>query len=223
MAQGWTEKVVETTADGSATIYLPELDEHYHSVKGARTESQYVFVDCGLNHCRKEKVRILEIGFGTGLNAALTAMAAGGRHIEYFTVELYPLSSEELEATGYCPLFPPGLFRGIHEAGWGNLVEITPEFSIKKINCDITGASAELPEDADVVYFDAFAPDKQPEMWTDHIFRKIYGAMSPGGILTTYCAKGEVRRRLQSVGFTVERLPGPPGGKREILRAVKPS
>ena len=219
----WSKKVVETTADGSSTIYLPELDEHYHSVKGALTESQYVFVDCGLNCCRKKEVRILEVGFGTGLNAALTAMVAAGRRIVYYTVELYPLSSQEIEAMGYRPLFPPGLFCSIHEAGWGKLVEITPEFSIKKINCDITEASAELPEDVDVVYFDAFAPEKQPEMWTDKMFRKVCGAMSAGGILTTYCAKGEVRRRLQSVGFVVERLPGPPGGKREILRAVKPS
>ena len=133
MAQGWTEKVVETTADGSATIYLPELDEHYHSVKGALTESQYVFVDCGLNCCRKKEVRILEVGFGTGLNAALTAMVAAGRRIVYYTVELYPLSSQEIEAMGYRPLFPPGLFCSIHEAGWGKLVEITPEFSIKKL------------------------------------------------------------------------------------------
>lgn len=218
----WSKKVVETTADGSSTIYLPELDEHYHSVKGALTESQYVFVDSGLKYCRKKEVRILEIGFGTGLNAALTAMAADGRSIEYYTVELYPLSSQEIEAMGYSSLFPAGLLRGVHEAGWNKLVGIIPGFSIKKINCDVTEASVELPENVDVVYFDAFAPEKQPEMWTDRMFERIYGAMSAGGVLTTYCAKGEVRRRLQSVGFVVERLPGPPGGKREILRAVKP-
>lgn len=218
----WSKKVVEATTDGSATIYLPELDEHYHSVKGALTESQYVFVDSGLKYCRKKEVRILEIGFGTGLNAALTAMAADGRSIEYYTVELYPLSSQEIEAMGYSSLFPAGLLRGVHEAGWNKLVGIIPGFSIKKINCDVTEASVELPENVDVVYFDAFAPEKQPEMWTDRMFERIYGAMSAGGVLTTYCAKGEVRRRLQSVGFVVERLPGPPGGKREILRAVKP-
>lgn len=218
----WSKKVVEATTDGSATIYLPELDEHYHSVKGALTESQYVFVDSGLKYCRKKEVRILEIGFGTGLNAALTAMAADGRSIEYYTVELYPLSSQEIEAMGYSSLFPAGLLRGVHEAGWNKLVGIIPGFSIKKINCDVTEASVELPENVDVVYFDAFAPEKQPEMWTDSMFERIYGAMSAGGVLTTYCAKGEVRRRLQSVGFVVERLPGPPGGKREILRAVKP-
>ena len=212
MAQGWTEKVVETTADGSATIYLPELDEHYHSVKGARTESQYVFVG------------VLEIGFGTGLNAVLTSMSTGGRSVEYNTVELYPLSLAEVEALGYFSMLPCDaaiLLRRLHEAEWGVLSEITSEFSIRKIKCDMTGSCQEIPHCVDVVYFDAFAPEKQPAMWTNEVFCRIYEAMNDGGVFVTYCAKGEVRRRLQSVGFMVERLPGPPGGKREILRAVK--
>ena len=220
----WSKKGVETTADGSSTIYLPELDEHYHSVKGALTESQYVFVDCGLNCCRKKEVRILEVGFGTGLNAALTAMAAAGRRIEYYTVELYPLSLAEVEALGYFSMLPCDaaiLLRRLHEAEWGVLSEITSEFSIRKIKCDMTGSCQEIPHCVDVVYFDAFAPEKQPAMWTNEVFCRIYEAMNDGGVFVTYCAKGEVRRRLQSVGFMVERLPGPPGGKREILRAVK--
>lgn len=220
----WSKKVVETTADGSSTIYLPELDEHYHSVKGALTESRHVFVECGLKHCRKETVRVLEIGFGTGLNAVLTAIYSKGLRIEYHTCELYPLSLREVEALGYRSVLSEegtALLESVHKAEWETMVEICPGFSIKKILCDLTDSSVCLPQGVDVVYFDAFAPEKQPGMWTDGIFHRIYAAMEIGGILTTYCAKGEVRRRLQSVGFSVERLAGPPGGKREILRAVK--
>lgn len=216
-----SNKVVEITADGSATIYLPELNEHYHSIKGALTESLHIFIDCGLRHCPKQTVKILEIGFGTGLNAALTAMNAGTKTIEYHTFELYPLSINEIRATGYFSLPSGSLLRQIHETRWEELTRISPAFSIKKIKRDFTEESTELPTDVDIVYFDAFAPEKQPEMWTDPIFQKIHKAMSSGGILTTYCAKGEVRRRLQAAGFSVERLPGPPHGKREILRAVK--
>lgn len=224
MNGGWDRKEIEVTADGSATIYLPELDEHYHSTKGALTESRHVFVESGLKHCRKDAVRVLEIGFGTGLNAVLTAIYGKGLQIEYHTCELYPLSLQEVEALGYRSVLPEegvALLENIHEAEWEMMVEICPGFSIKKIRCDLTDSSVRLPQGVDVVYFDAFAPEKQPGMWTDGIFRRIYAAMESGGILTTYCAKGEVRRRLQSVGFSVERLAGPPGGKREILRAVK--
>lgn len=211
---------LEQTADGSSTIYLPGIDEHYHSVKGALTESMHIFINCGLRHCCKDSVSVFEVGFGTGLNAALTALNTDGRAIAYHSVERYPLSESEAEA--YSGTFDgpvASMMRKMASATWDTPVSITPSFTLHKILGD--AATVKLPENIDVVYFDAFAPEKQPEMWSETIFRRLYNAMSDEAVLVTYCAKGSVRRMLQSVGFTVERLPGPPGGKREILRAAK--
>ena len=214
---------VQTTADGSATLYRPDLDEHYHSVKGALTEGRHIFINCGLLHHPKDSVKVLEIGFGTGLNAILTALETS-KTVEFNTLELYPLSPEIIEQANYAAILPPEaapLYKAIHAAEWNTLTRISDNFSINKILCDFTSSDTEIPQGIDVVYFDAFAPEKQPEMWNAEVLQRVYNAMNPGGILTTYCAKGEIRRRLQSVGFTVERLPGPPNGKREILRATK--
>lgn len=215
---------LQTTADGSATLYLPEMDEHYHSVKGALTESNHIFIECGLRHCKKREIRVLEVGFGTGLNALLSALEAKG-HVTYFTLELYPLSAEYIKAVNYGAItgYPNAetIFHALHMAQWDTLSEITSQFTLCKMLCDFVSEQTILPKDIDVVYFDAFAPDKQPEMWDVKLLQRVYNSMSPGGILTTYCSKGEIRRRLQSVGFIVERLLGPPGGKREILRATK--
>lgn len=223
-------KEIEITADGSATVYIPELDEHYHSVKGALAESKHVYVDCGFRRCDKLSVRLLEIGFGTGLNAVLTALNCENKTVEYISLELYPLDVEIVRKMRYGELLACSghesaneIFGRIHSSVWGEPTVITPRFSLKKIKCDLTDPCLQLPENTDVVYFDAFAPEKQPEMWSEDVFMRIYRAMSEDGILTTYCAKGEIRRRLQSVGFRVERLSGPPAGKREILRAVKPN
>lgn len=215
---------IQTTADGSPTLYLPDLDEHYHSVKGALTESQHIFINCGMKHCDKEQIRILEIGFGTGLNALLSATQCS-KPTDYFSLELFPLSMDIIAKAGYIDMFndfdiKQTYFR-LHEATWDSAVKITDMFTLHKLKCDFTSPQTILPTKIDVVYFDAFAPEKQPEMWTDRLLSRIYDCMSPGGILTTYCAKGEIRRRLQSVGFNIERLAGPPGGKREILRATK--
>ena len=212
---------LEQTADGSSTIYLPDIDEHYHSVKGAYTESIHIFLNCGLRHCKKSIITIFEVGFGTGLNAALTALNTDGRDISYYSVERYPLSESEAEAYGrtLSDTVMSSMLRAVNTAPWDTPTAITPRFTLHKINGDAT--ATQPPKGIDVVYFDAFAPEKQPEMWTEDIFRRLYNAMNDGAVLSTYCAKGEVRRRLQSVGFTVERLPGPPGGKREILRATK--
>ena len=218
---------IEITADGSATIYVPHLDEHYHSVKGALTESLHIFRDCAFMHATSTDapLRVLEIGFGTGLNALLSALQSDiSQH--YHTLELYPLSKEIIDSTDYHKAVDndqaPTLFAAIHSAEWNKAVAITPSFTLEKIECDYTDPSTSFPQGIDVVYFDAFAPEKQPEMWAEGPLRRIYDAMNPGGVLTTYCAKGEIRRRLQSIGFVVERLAGPPGGKREILRATKP-
>ena len=215
---------VEITADGSATIYVPHLDEHYHSVKGALTESLHIFRNCAfLYHSpSSQPLRVLEIGFGTGLNAVVTAMATTNeRKAHYISLELYPVEAQLIEKLNYGEMVDNDLLMALHQAQWNAPQVISPTFTLEKLQCDFTQCS--LPTDIDVVYFDAFAPEKQPEMWDESLFKRIYDAMSNGGILTTYCAKGEIRRRLQRVGFIVERLAGPPGGKREILRATKPS
>ncbi len=216
---------IEITADGSATIYVPHLDEHYHSVKGALTESLHIFRDCAFLHhpCQhlNHTLRVLEIGFGTGLNAVVTAMASTENCCaHYISLELYPVEAQLIEKLNYGEMVDNNLLLKLHEAPWEQAHVITPHFTLEKLQCDFTQCT--LPTDIDVVYFDAFAPEKQPEMWVEELFKRIFEAMSYGGILTTYCAKGEIRRRLQRVGFVVERLPGPPGGKREILRATKP-
>ena len=215
---------VEITADGSATIYVPHLDEHYHSVKGALTESLHIFRNCAfLYHSpSSQPLKVLEIGFGTGLNAVVTAMATTkDRKAHYISLELYPVEAQLIEKLNYGEMVDNDLLMALHQAQWNAPQVISPTFTLEKLQCDFTQCS--LPTDIDVVYFDAFAPEKQPEMWDESLFKRIYDAMSNGGILTTYCAKGEIRRRLQRVGFIVERLAGPPGGKREILRATKPS
>ncbi len=217
------DRVIERTADGSATIYIPEMDEHYHSVKGALAESEHIFRDSALLHHPKGYLRVFEVGFGTGLNAVVTAMAQG-KCVEYYTVERYPLGDDVINALGYGNLLGDKgaeLFHAIHTAQWNVEVAITDSFKLNKLETDFTANDYVIPDGIDIVYFDAFAPEKQPEMWSEAIFRKIYDAMREGGILTTYCAKGEVRRRLQSIGFIVERIAGPVGGKREILRATK--
>ncbi|MEL5893615.1 tRNA (5-methylaminomethyl-2-thiouridine)(34)-methyltransferase MnmD [Bacteroides sp. GD17] len=219
------KRIIETTEDGSATLFVPELNEHYHSVKGARTESQHIFIDMGLKASTAPAPHVLEIGFGTGLNALLTLETAEAehRHVHYTGIELYPLAWREVDALHYSD---HPLFQALHRAPWMEDVALTPYFTLQKVQADVqTIDSSRLlminKSPFDVVYFDAFAPEKQPGMWEEDIFRTLHAAMSIGGVLTTYCAKGVVRRILQAVGFRVERLPGPPGGKREILRARK--
>lgn len=217
---------IETTADGSVTLYRDDINEHYHSVKGAFAESLHIYLELGWKHFsdRQAPIRVFEVGFGTGLNAALTAQAALEAQAKtiYYAVELYPISDELIETLSTSQ--PPeylSAYRAVNKAPWDKSVEINPYFTLHKINADVLAIN--LPRDIDVVYFDAFAPEKQPEIWEESIFRKLYDAMSPSGILTTYCAKGSVRRMLQTIGFRTERMPGPPGGKREVLRAVKES
>ncbi len=216
--------VIEKTADGSTTLYREDIDEHYHSVKGALAESLHVYLETGWKKAAKisRPVRVFEVGFGTGLNAAITAYAALESNIptEYYSVELYPLPKnttnliyDTLEGKYREP------FKLVNESPWNERIDINPFFSLLKLKDNLL--TMNLPMELDVVYFDAFAPEKQPEMWDESIFRKLYKAMKPGAVLTTYCAKGNIRRMLQHIGFLTERLPGPPGGKREILRATK--
>jgi len=215
---------IEVTADGSHTILIEELNEHYHSVKGALTESQHIYRDCAFLHRAKQpfntRLNLLEIGFGTGLNAVVTAMTANAEApVHYITLEKYPLSVDFIKQLNYNECIDRQLFEAIHSADWNTPIAITPFFTIEKRQCDYIVDT--LPSNIDVVYFDAFAPEKQPDMWSTKCFDKLVNSMNDNAVLTTYCAKGEIRRTLQSSGLIVERLAGPVGGKREILRATK--
>ncbi|MCL1937093.1 MAG: tRNA (5-methylaminomethyl-2-thiouridine)(34)-methyltransferase MnmD [Candidatus Azobacteroides sp.] len=212
------ERALLVTADGSHTLFSAELNEHYHSMNGAMQESLHVYIHAGFNLCKKEAIRVLELGFGTGLNAFLTALEAEKRKIKvsYIALEKYPLSPQIIEKLNYSHL-NKNLFSAIHAAEWEKDCFINPFFSLQKIKIDFRDYDYLCRPD--VVYYDAFAPDKQPEVWSQEIFDALYRTLSAGGILTTYSAKGTVRRMMLQSGFRVERLPGPPG-KREMLRAT---
>lgn len=220
------EPVIEVTADGSHTLFVPEMNEHYHSVNGAVQESTHIFINAGLHHCPKDKLNILEIGFGTGLNVFLTLLDIKDRNkvVNYTTLEAYPLSDTIVRKLNYPEKYLTEnreLFYKLHAARWGEKEPILPDFYLTKIEADLLQFDfSEIADKADVIYFDAFAPDKQPEMWTQEIFNNLFSIMNNSGILVTYCAKGQVRRMMQQAGFTTERLPGPPG-KREMLRATR--
>lgn len=214
------------TGDGSHTLFVPELNEHYHSTHGAIQESMHIFIDAGLRQCRKKEIKVLEIGFGTGLNAFLTMLEAGktSKKIDFTSLELYPVSVSDAENLNYAELIDSSekkVFRELHIAKWEQWEQITLSFSLLKLRIDFSNPSRFASKDKyDIVFYDAFSPEKQPDMWTQPIFDTLYSSCNPGAVLTTYCAKGSVRRMLQKAGFSVERLPGPPG-KREILRAKK--
>ena len=216
------------TGDGSATIYLPEWNEHYHSKHGALQEAQHVFIQSGLNHYLEikfpERLSILEIGFGTGLNALISYFEAQRNNLilDYTGVEAYPVAEEELGSLEYEGLFEEidaaEVFEKMHKTPWGKKTEISPLFYLQKEQMFFKDIKAE--DMFDLIFFDAFGPRVQPELWTEEIFMRMYRSMRQDGVLVTYSAKGSVRRAMQAVGFFVERLPGPPG-KREMLRATK--
>ena len=203
------------TADSSKTIYSARFGEHYHSTFGAASESKHVFIEAGYLATTVDSVSVLEIGFGTGLNAWLTLQQAGKLHrtTYYEAIEFYPI--DDITA---CELTDDPIFRSLHAAPWEQPIEITSDYTLHKRKSDLLQTT--FTRKFDVVYFDAFSPAVQPEMWSREIFSNLYAVMNTDAVLTTYCAKGDVRRTLQSVGFVVERLPGPTG-KREILRARK--
>jgi len=218
---------IRQTKDGSATLYVPALNEHYHSVNGALQESLHVFIRAGLDYklTQKEEVRLLEIGFGTGLNALLSLQQFRLHpvRVQYDTLEKYPLSADLIADMHFEKfILNPELLDFLpflHQAPWQDPVSILPNFELRKIQADLT--TYDLPENYyDLIYFDAFAPEKQPELWTDAIFLKLYESLQAGGVLVSYCAKGSFKRSLKAAGFTVEALPGPVG-KREMTRAVK--
>jgi len=240
-------KIVET-ADGSSTLLVPALNEHYHSTFGALTESRHVFIEAGfLPACEKfDNLNILEVGFGTGLNALLTIAEAEKLHkqVSYTAIEPYPVDvtlinklnyTDEPDLKNYAAAFsilhhasciscPPSPILHHdscipHPSSPNHHNRITAHFTIQKIICKLENYQPP-PVSFGLVYFDAFSPDKQPEMWSETIFKKIFDSMTPEGILVTYCVKGEVVRTLRKIGFRTEKLPGPPG-KRHMLRTVK--
>lgn len=211
------------TADGSHTLYVPELNEHYHSVNGAVQESMTVFINNGFKFCEADPLYVLEIGFGTGLNTLLTAVESckDSRKVFYSTLEKHPVAPDMINRLNYQAFSGDTggeIFNKIHSAEWDREQEICNNFILKKIYGDLTCDS--LTGRFDLIFFDAFGPDKQPEMWTPVIFNKLTSVMVQGGIFVTYSAKGDVKRSLRANGCKVTLLPGPPG-KRHMIRAVK--
>ncbi len=214
------------TGDGSHTLYLPEIDEHYHSTFGAIQESQHVFIEAGLKKCEAKALSIFEVGFGTGLNALLSFREAQIRDldIQYTTVEKYPLEKQQWQSLNYSYLKVKNdlsVFANLHQTPFNVETQIGDHFRIRKIMTDFTQLDFNSIPKIDLIYFDAFSPEKQPEMWSPELFSSLFQQCNPNAILVTYCAKGIVRRSMQAAGFKVERIPGPPG-KREMLRAIKP-
>lgn len=227
-------RTIIKTADGSHSLFVEELNEHYHSIHGAIQESKHVFIDAGLKPFGsrsttsyaegKAPLAILEIGLGTGLNAILTYIETQQSDIKihYTAIEAYPVSTDLIDRLNYVELLDAQnlqpVYTAIHACEWGMPVELSDQFTILKIKNTLQDTV--LENSYHIIYFDAFGPGVQPEMWTEEIFAKLYAVFESGGCLVTYCAKGEVKRTLKRVGFTVESLPGPPG-KREMVRAIK--
>jgi tRNA U34 5-methylaminomethyl-2-thiouridine-forming methyltransferase MnmC len=212
-----------TTSDGSHTIYVPELDEHYHSIHGAVRECEFIFIKNGFDFCGADPLNIFEVGFGTGLNALLTAVRSkeGKREVFYTAVDNHPLDENITGLLNY-PQFAgkdgKKLFELIHAVNWGEMHNICRNFNLRKIKGDITTYTA--ADSFNLIYFDAFGPDKQPGMWTREVFKMISEITVTNGIFVSYSVKGNVKRNLRVCGFKVTRLPGPPG-KRQIIRAIK--
>ncbi|PWL38228.1 SAM-dependent methyltransferase [Flagellimonas aquimarina] len=218
------KRKIITTADGSKTIQIEDWDEQYHSKHGAIQEAYHVFIEHGLRLFKNDHINILEIGFGTGLNALITFLEIESLNlkVDYVGVEAFPVSIEEVGLLDYCSQLNASnyeeFFQKMHNSEWETNISISDGFQLKKQMKDFKSIN-----DTDLfnlIYFDAFGARVQPELWTEEIFLKMHQTLKDKGVLVTYSAKGSVRRALQDVGFKVERLPGPPG-KREMLRATK--
>ena len=221
------KKEIVKTRDGSNTIFVPEFDETYHSTHGAIQESLHVFIRSGLKFKTElNDISVLEVGFGTGLNALLSFVDSEdtNRNIKYTSLEAYPLQWDLVSKLNYIDIIFNGkyseIYKKIHTCDWESFHELSPYFTLRKQNVKLQNIL--FDNEFDIIYFDAFAPRVQPELWTEQIFTSMYKALKPGGIFVTYCAKGSVKRALRYVGFQLQSIPGPPG-KREMSRAVKPS
>ncbi len=228
MKQVTLQRELRITADGSHTFYVPTLDEHFHSIHGALSESMHVFIQHGYNKLISDHhtVSICEVGLGTGLNALLTYKRSRetGHQILYMGIEPYPLTMDEVNQLNIAEMVGHGIhadfFRQLHQTPANKIVELAPGFLFKRIEKVIQDAY--LPPDLfNLVYFDAFGPQVQAELWTEDVFLPIYQSMKHKGVLTTYSAKGSVKRALKKCGFQLDH-PAGPAGKREMTRAVKP-
>ncbi|HNT49695.1 MAG TPA: tRNA (5-methylaminomethyl-2-thiouridine)(34)-methyltransferase MnmD [Cyclobacteriaceae bacterium] len=213
-----------TTNDGSHSLLNTELDETYHSRHGARQESEYVFIEHGLNYwinCNQQNhIRILEVGLGTALNAWLTLCAPNVQALtlQYFAIEKFPLPAEVWQHLNYATTHRE-LFEKIHSSPWNSWQSILPTAHLFK--CENSLQDCSIPDlKFDLIYYDAFAPNKQPDMWAFNVLEKVVQCLAPGAVFVTYCAKGQLKRDLKNLGLQVESLPGPPG-KREMVRAIK--
>ena len=216
------------TEDGSHTLYVPELKEHFHSTFGAIAESRHVFIEAGFRQALKnndDEINILEVGFGTGLNALLTMLETKlkGHSVKYTALETFPLPQQLWSKLNYPEQIgdkkAKEIFQLLHQCDWNLEKEIIPGFFITKVEKSLEDYEA-AGMLYDLIYFDAFAPDVQAELWTDEIFRKVSRMTAKDGILVTYSCKGSVRRAIKTAGFAVEKIPGPKG-KREMVRGVK--
>jgi len=217
------------TGDGSHTLFIPEANEHYHSYHGAIAESEHIFIKNGLSNALQSNtnntIHILEIGLGTGLNVFLTFLQLlkyPEKTINYFALEPFPISTDVAEQLNYVPMLKAEsqahIFKLIHSSSFAKNTELSPQFALTKQLLKVEDFQTD--KKFDIIYYDAFAPRVQPELWTKDIFAHLYSLMNIDAILLTYCAKGEVKRNMKSAGFKVESLPGPPG-KREMVRAIK--
>ncbi len=211
------------TKTGENTLYLPEMDETYHSREGVLSEAMHVFIEQGFNRMLQlPTINIFEVGFGTGLNALVTAaeVEKTDKKVLYTSIEAYPVPAALAKELNYGALInQEPLYAKLHAAAWNKMEKITENFELHKDENSLL--KIELPSKTfDVIYFDAFAPKKQPEMWQKTIFEKLYNSLKNGGVLTTYSAAGQLKRDLKSVGFTIENPPGA-NGKREMTVAVK--
>ena len=222
------EITLAPTEDGSPTLYNPLFGEHYHSIHGAVQESMHIFIEAGLHswlrNSKKQSLHILEVGFGTGLNALLTSLDEQSKELSlhYTSLELYPVQ-EDIYSQLHFDISHPNsdkCLKELHSTPWNTAITLqcNPHFTLEKRHCALQEFSTTHP--IDLIYFDAFSPEAQEELWDEAIFKALYDTSHSGAIIVTYCAKGEVRRRLQRAGWQVERLAGPPG-KREMLRGTK--
>ncbi len=218
---------LQVTGDGSHTLIVQDSDITYHSRYGAIQESEHVYIGAGLQPFvgKAEPIRVLEVGFGTGLNAFLTYIEAKEEkvRIEYEAIEAFPLVREEYGKLNYAQVMRKrelnDTLQLLHQTPWGKNIKMGVLFSIIKHKVKLE--DFKCPRNFHVIFFDAFAPNYQPELWTEEIFESMYNLLYPGGLLTTYCSKSDVRRNMEAVGFDIEKIPGP-YGKREMVRAFKP-
>lgn len=223
LVDGVREVRVEETADGSLTVVDVATGSTYHSRHGAKAESMHVFISAGLQPMLDrglKRLSILEMGFGTGLNALLTANHVSDLEVQihYTALEWYPLGQPVWEELVRQERDLPDMLRHLHASPWNMECSVTSNFQLTKNQVRLQDFVP--PQAYDLVYYDAFEPNTQPELWTEELFHQLHGMTAPGGTLVTYCAKGSVRRAMQAAGYRTERLPGPPF-KREMLRAVK--